>query len=442
MANIIKRNGTYRITVSLGYDQNNKQKRISTTYKPDASKSKRVQDREARQFADEFEAKVKSGQISNGENLTLAEFVPKWLKEYGEQELEETTLQDYQAVLRRILPSLGRYKMSELNPLIVKEFLNSQKMDGARLDGKPGAYGDKTVMKTKQVLSIILSTAVEWGIMSSNPCVAARLRSNKKVGTRKIKYFTYEQAKTFLEAIDRPLVVKISGHKRVDDTGKPYLVNNFTKTIMLDLQFRFLFNLTLFSGCRREELLALTWKDFDFEENCIRITKAVCKIKGETKLKGTKTDSSNRVVYLPESVIHMAREYQEQQRRSADMLEDKWAGKRGQDFDENYVFTQWDGRIMYLTTPNSKLKRVIRLINNSIEDEKNKLPPITLHGLRHTNATLLIAQNLDVVTVAGRLGHSDTSTTLNIYAHALREKNQQAGKILGDIFEQKDHSSQ
>ena len=55
-------------------------------------------------------------------------------------------------------------------------------------------------------------------------------------------------------------------------------------------------------------------------------------------------------------------------------------------------------------------------------------------GVRHTNATLLIAQNLDVVTVAGRLGHSDTSTTLNIYAHALRERNQQAGKMLGDIF--------
>ena len=107
MANIIKRNGTYRITVSLGYDQDNKQKRISTTYKPDASKSKRAQEREARQFADEFEARVKSGQYSNGTNLTLAEFVPKWLKEYGEQELEETTLQDYQAVLRRILPSLG-----------------------------------------------------------------------------------------------------------------------------------------------------------------------------------------------------------------------------------------------------------------------------------------------------------------------------------------------
>jgi len=55
--------------------------------------------------------------------------------------------------------------------------------------------------------------------------------------------------------------------------------------------------------------------------------------------------------------------------------------------------------------------------------------------LRHKSATLLIAENVDAVTVAGRLGHSDTSTTLNIYAHALQKKDQEASKILGDILE-------
>lgn len=100
-----------------------------------------------------------------------------------------------------------------------------------------------------------------------------------------------------------------------------------------------------------------------------------------------------------------------------------------------YVFIQWNGKMMYLTTPSSKLKKVIQYINNSIEDEKEKLPQITLHGLRHTSATLLIAENVDAVTVAGRLGHSDTSTTLNIYAHALQKKDQEASKILGDILE-------
>lgn len=57
-----------------------------------------------------------------------------------------------------------------------------------------------------------------------------------------------------------------------------------------------------------------------------------------------------------------------------------------------YVFIQWNGKMMYLTTPSSKLKKVIQYINNSIGDEKEKLPQITLHGLRHTSATLLIAE--------------------------------------------------
>lgn len=435
MATIEKRGDSYKITVSVGYGENKKQKRVYSTYTPDPDKSKREQEREVKLYAAEFEKKVKGGRYFTGENIRLKDFVEKWMKEYAEQELEESTVNDYKGVLRRILPKLGDYKLGELNALVVKEFFNGLKRDGVRLDGRAGGYGDKTIMKTKQVLSIILSTAVEWGMIETNPCTAARLRSSKKVGGRKIKHFTYDQAKTFLEALDKPLVVKVSAHDRVDDTGKPYHVQEYTETRMLDLQFRFLFNLALFSGCRREELLALTWNDFNFNENTLSINKAVFKVGGEVKIKATKTESSNRTISLPESVMRMAKEYRKQQLQLSVMLGERWEGMTGKKYDENYVFIQWNGKRMYLTTPSSKLKKVIQYINNSIENEKEKLPQITLHGLRHTSATLLIAENVDAVTVAGRLGHSDTSTTLNIYAHALQKKDQEASKILGDILE-------
>lgn len=73
-------------------------------------------------------------------------------------------------------------------------------------------------------------------------------------------------------------------------------------------------------------------------------------------------------------------------------------------------------------------------------DEAQKLPNIPLHGLRHTSATLLISQNVDVRTVSGRLGHAQTSTTMNIYSHQLKKMDEKAAEALNDLFNPKETS--
>lgn len=88
---------------------------------------------------------------------------------------------------------------------------------------------------------------------------------------------------------------------------------------------------------------------------------------------------------------------------------------------------------MDISTPNHVFKKIIHRYNETVE-EKDKLPDISLHGLRHTSATLLIAQNIDVRTVSGRLGHADTSTTMDIYAHALQKQDEIASQSLGALF--------
>ena len=72
-------------------------------------------------------------------------------------------------------------------------------------------------------------------------------------------------------------------------------------------------------------------------------------------------------------------------------------------------------------TPYNKFKSIIRCYNAHIIKEEEKLPEISLHGLRHTSATLMISQNVDIRTVSNRLGHAQTSTTLDIYSHALQK---------------------
>lgn len=100
---------------------------------------------------------------------------------------------------------------------------------------------------------------------------------------------------------------------------------------------------------------------------------------------------------------------------------------------ENFLFIQWNGKQMDLSTPYHAFKKIIRNYNQTVTESK-KFPDIPLHGLRHTSATLLISQNIDVHTVSSRLGHAQTSTTMNIYAHSLKKMDEVAADTLENLF--------
>ena len=99
-------------------------------------------------------------------------------------------------------------------------------------------------------------------------------------------------------------------------------------------------------------------------------------------------------------------------------LGDRWK-------DTGYVFTKWDGSPMH---PDS----LYQWFSNFIK--RNDLPPITLHSLRHTNASLMIANGIDLATVSKRLGHADTSITARIYTHAIKEADAVAADALETLF--------
>ena len=103
--------------------------------------------------------------------------------------------------------------------------------------------------------------------------------------------------------------------------------------------------------------------------------------------------------------MQLAKQYRKEQLHHKMSLGPDWQG-------HNYIFIQWNGQQMHPDTPYKKFKKIIRRYNKTVTDEKDKLPDIPLHGLRHTSATLLISQNVDVKTVSNRLGHSQASTTI------------------------------
>ena len=114
----------------------------------------------------------------------------------------------------------------------------------------------------------------------------------------------------------------------------------------------------------------------------------------------------------------MLKEYRSWQLQQRFMVGDIWE-------DNDRLFTSWNGRPIYPDTITDWFAKFMK---------KSGLPYVTLHSLRHTNATLMIAEGTDVCTVSKRLGHANTATTLNIYAHALKSKDQAAADTIENVL--------
>lgn len=428
MASITKRNNSYRITVSNGRDSSGKQIVETTTFVPDPQKTDKQNQKALTKFAIEFEEKVKSGKYLDGEKLTFKEFVDIWFNDYGNSHLEQSTIQLYKHLLdKHILPEIGHLKLSKILPAHLNKLYNI--LNTERKDGKPGGYAPKTIKHVHNTISGIYATAAKWNIVTDNPC--DRVEPPKTVPTRdKLKYFTLEQTNIFLSLLDKEYTTTYKAHDRIDDTGKTYHVSDYSETRSVPLQFRLFYQMALFCGLRRGELVALEWSDIDFSDNSVSITKSTSCVNGKPITKSTKTNSSVRKISVPASVMALAKRYKREQMEYKLSLGSQWKGN-------NYIFIQWNGCQMHPDTPYKTFKKIIKRYNESLVDESKKLPDIPLHGLRHTSATLLISQNVDVKTVSNRLGHAQTSTTMDIYSHALQKMDEQAAVVLDDLLAKK-----
>jgi len=411
MASVEKRGeNSYRITVSTGYDSKGKKIRKNKSVTLDPKLTPKQIEKELNRLTVEFERQVETGQALDG-NVTLQNFVNRWLEEYASKQLQPKTLVSYKAELSaKILPVLGHLHMDKIQPVHLLSFYNNLLEDGVRVDGKPGAYSNRTIKYQHQILSSIFQTAVYWQVLQSNPCERVK-PPRKDTINEKVKYFNENQTIIFLEAVEQE-----------------------------PIKYQIIANIAIYCGLREGELLALTWNDIDYEQGTLRISKANQYLPGVgTFTKSPKNGSSARTISIPETVINLLNRYKLWQNGKRAKCGDQWQ-------DNNLILTQWDGKPMGCSTPYSwfqksiKKHNVIVMNDNAIPKEsKDKyiLPLISFHALRHTSATLLIAGKADIRTVSARLGHSQTSTTLNIYAHALKTADEKASDTLEGMLNKK-----
>ena len=261
-----------------------------------------------------------------------------------------------------------------------------------------------TISHYHRLLSSMLTCAVQWQVISSNP--ASRVKP-PKVEKKEPKNYDEDVVAKMLLLLDKE-------HIRL-------------KAILY---------LVLFIGMRLGELSGLEWKDIDLKSNTIQIRRASQYINDKNKqkdervnAKDPKNPTSKRAIAISPVITKILKQYKAWQNEQRLKVGDLWQKKEkelfGDDYDNDRLFTKWDGSPIFPDTP-SKLFQKFR--------EKHNLPPLTFHQLRHTNASLLIAQGIDITTVGKRLGHSTPATTMKIYAHALQRPDREAAQKLENII--------
>lgn len=453
MASVKKRVGergtTYRITVYKGYlikDGKRVQNKETTTYTLDEMGISAVTEKgnpradssimkDVQLYADNLEKRMMGAAYMKGDKIRLIDFYEQSWKPYAKSHFADSTYYTYTKHLDEIImPEIGSIKIGRITPEHLTVLYSKLAQEGSK-NGRTESYSRGSIVTFHKQLQSVMTLAKKYKVIDDNPCRNAELPNVKKQS--RIRYLTPEQTNIFLEALDNPAPCVVTA---TYDWGKKTSVYGFNSRALSRLQyntFRALFRVAVFSGCRIGELLALKWKDIDFKTDTISIRQSVAYAvsKGGQYIKDPKTENSYRSVVIEHSEILMLQELRVEQKMHMLELGSAWKGNRDNP-DDNLVFTQYDGQMINKSSPNKVLDRLVQNHNASVPKDK-QLPHLSVHDLRHTHATLLVAGGTDVKTISARLGHKNISTTLNVYAHALKEKDAQASATVSAMLTQK-----
>ena len=246
---------------------------------------------------------------------------------------------------------------------------------------------DDTNMPFANVLNLIFKTAKRYSMIENNPCQDAQ-KPKRKDEDEGLKFFTPKQALMFMKSLDMSYEVTYKGHQRIDDTGKPYYVNEYTESYTVPTQYKVFFTLSLFCGFRKGETLALHWNDIDFKEKKISISKSVGMTENGFDYKEPKTKKSVRKVSIPDDVIPLLKQYHFEYIQTRFSHGTAWQGDLS---NGGNLFIQADGKLMGHTTPYQYFTKHLHRYNEWVQNNPDKakaegleeLPIIPLHGLRH-----------------------------------------------------------
>ena len=349
---------TYRFTVSCGFDGSGKHTRKTMTYKVPAGTAQGKAEKKVMQAYLDFESKCK-GTPRYSSNMRFKELAKIYLDEYGTYKLKPVTKYNYERDLElHILPVFGNKRVNSITTSDLTKFFTTMNK------------ASETTRKLRTVMSSVFSYGKSQGYVKENPCSGALYKTQVKQ-VKKVKYLDKEQCQKLMSL-----------------TSNYSIVNTIIQFI-------------LFTGLRIGECLGLTWDCIDFVNNTVTIRDNLSYAYDEWYISTPKTDGSERVIKLSNYTRNLLLIHKEHQNKSKEIVGKAWKHP-------DIVFTSSIGNYFDRTYVNKYLKKLC---------EENGLPPVSIHKLRHSNASLLINSGAALKAVSDRLGHCNIAITADIYGH-------------------------
>lgn len=387
---INKGNNKWELRVSLGYDENHKQKRYTKTI---YAKTKK----EANKQLADFYLKV-TGKLVMDKEIKFSEFVTYWKQRYSKK-VSDSTMYNYEQMLNdRILPAFGHMPLDKITDADILRFMDHLSGKNTRLDQKGKTMlSTVTIIKHFKLLKLILNRACEWKYLQKNPCNDVPKDLLVTAKSKHYPIWSGEQLKQFMKILDT------------------------YSTTYTNLKHKLIFYIAITTGARRGEIFGLTWDCIDLDNLSLRINKAMKYLPSQEPVLGKpKTEASSRTLYFDDYLKQLFEHYRAKQ--------DKLLREKCITNPMGYVFTSRDPNAAMEAQPINGdsfylwLKRMCT---------KHNLPRIAVHSLRAMAATHALISGIPLNMVQAMMGHTNISTT-SIYLRDVQDERKNAVVLLAN----------
>ncbi len=311
--------------------------------------------------------------------ITVAEFVEQWLRDWAAGNVSPKSAERYGELLRRhVAVRIGALRLQQVRPGTLAELYAGLLRDG-RDDG--AGLAARTVGHVHRVLHRALGHAVAWGLMATNPTAAV---DPPKVPEAELSILRADEVRSVLSALRGRSIYSIA-------------------------------SLALATGMRRGELLALRWSDVDLQRALLRVERSLETTRAGLRFKPPKTRQGRRTITLPSTAVAELRTIWRE------MVEARLALGQGKPEPDALVFATFEGEPRHPDTVTRAWINAMKAIGR---------PGVSLHSLRHSHASSLIAAGLDVLTISRRLGHGSAAITLAVYGHLFSNTDDRAAQAI------------
>jgi integrase len=304
------------------------------------------------------------------ERQTVAQYLDQWLEHTLKAKAKPRSYESFSTIARlHIKPSIGKIQLHRLAPQHIQKLLDEKSKKG---------LSPQTVTNIRTVLRSALSQAVKWSLVSRN---SAALVNAPRISRKRIEPLNPEHARKLLE-------------------------------VARGSRYEAIYTVALTLGLRRGEVLGVRWSDVDLDGRALRVSQSVQRLstgakegrKSELRATDTKTDGSRRTIALPDSVVRALRTHRARQAQDRLAAGLSW-------MDQDLVFTNRTGRPVEPILLHRDYKALLK---------KASLPTtLRFHDLRHSAASLLLAQGVHPRAIMELLGHSSITVTMNVYGHVM-----------------------